>query len=250
MKWLKRLVRYLLQEEDRQPPIERKEQPIEKTAAELDVKVTYQYPTGKFRFPLIPDEASTRRKRSSKTYDEAEERQERREKPRREPESPAMEKRPFRPSEVPSPIYGYKGRPQPMQPEKRDSETELPEEKQDSLLSHHLDLPITYIMDLPDEKEHGSEKEEEPIGHQPSLGESLALSDEEEAQPLLLKKWRIERRNSFLMFPHQRSKTEDRQKRRRKRRQRSKMRKRLYRTNHKKNKRRHSARLLAFRIMS
>ncbi|KXG08857.1 DNA translocase SftA [Anoxybacillus sp. P3H1B] len=183
MKWLKRLVRYLLQEEDRQPPIERKEQPIEKTAAELDVKVTYQYPTGKFRFPLIPDEASTRRKRSSKTYDEAEERQERREKPRREPESPAMEKRPFRPSEVPSPIYGYKGRPQPMQPEKRDSETELPEEKQDSLLSHHLDLPITYIMDLPDEKEHGSEKEEELIGHQPSLGESLALSDEEEAQP-------------------------------------------------------------------
>ncbi len=111
MKWLKRLFRHLFQgEEEEQQPSYPKYHEVERTSSHLDVKVTYQYPKGNFRFPLIPDEPALVRRKNISVFSEAEESME------RSTEMHTMEKRPFRPTEVPSPIYGYKQRPTMKEP--------------------------------------------------------------------------------------------------------------------------------------
>lgn len=117
MKWLKRLVRYLLQEERQQT--EQESQPPQKPPSELDVKVVYQYPSGKFRFPLIPDELSSRRPHDPPVVLE----EEIEVTPNRRTGVPG--KRPFRPTEVPSPVYGYKTRPKQQEETKNDPSERL-----------------------------------------------------------------------------------------------------------------------------
>ncbi|WP_027409617.1 DNA translocase FtsK [Anoxybacteroides tepidamans] len=102
MKWLKRLVRYLFQDEEREQPIREESPKRERKSPDLDVRVTYQYPTGKFRFPIIPDESLPQREKGARATYENE---------RTTIDDSPEERRPFRPSEVPSPIYGYKERP-------------------------------------------------------------------------------------------------------------------------------------------
>ncbi|WP_425281330.1 hypothetical protein [Parageobacillus toebii] len=66
MKWLKRFVRYLLEtEEEEQYVSSQKKQREKLSSSQLDVKVAYQYPKGNFRFPLIPDEPTSKRRHSS-----------------------------------------------------------------------------------------------------------------------------------------------------------------------------------------
>ncbi|MFE8703390.1 DNA translocase FtsK [Cytobacillus sp. FJAT-54145] len=103
---------------------------------DVDAKVLYQYPKGQFRFPLIPDEQPRGRERSSRAHqvkDQAGDLEQRR-KPKvirqdsgKKPapsktsketniEIPKKKennysKRPFRPTEIPSPIFGYEQRP-------------------------------------------------------------------------------------------------------------------------------------------
>lgn len=122
MKWLRRLVRYLLQGEEEEQRFSYEEvKQAEPASSHLDVKVTYQYPKGNFRFPLIPDEPASVRRPNSSALSEMEKRGEHshrliRERQRAIGESRERhrestgetEKRRFRPSEVPSPIYGYK----------------------------------------------------------------------------------------------------------------------------------------------
>ena len=91
---------------------------------ELDAKIHYQYPKGEFRFPVIPDtKISERRKK---------------EQPKRtsnidwpsvslekvvpinkainqQRDLSSAKKRPFRPTEIPSPVYGFQKRPQKTQ---------------------------------------------------------------------------------------------------------------------------------------
>ncbi len=84
-----------------------------------DTKVVYQYPKGKFKFPLIPDEQSLpKRKPSERMRQEKQpqvsvrqrskpvviEPKEVTPKPERKISSP---KKPFRLTEIPSPIYGF-----------------------------------------------------------------------------------------------------------------------------------------------
>lgn len=112
MKWLKRFVRYLLEaEEEEQYVSARKKQREKLSSSQLDVKVAYQYPKGNFRFPLIPDEPAPERRHPSFHQEDSvsysdyllrhvdENQQDRMD---------DLEKKPFRPSDVPSPIYGYK----------------------------------------------------------------------------------------------------------------------------------------------
>jgi DNA segregation ATPase FtsK/SpoIIIE, S-DNA-T family len=93
-----------------------------------DTKVLYQYPKGKFKFPLVPDEqplpkrtpsermrqekpqVPIRRKAKSSVVEPKEVKRE----PERKIGSP---KKPFRPTEIPSPIYGFQ-RPKAQVPEK------------------------------------------------------------------------------------------------------------------------------------
>lgn len=108
---------------------------------DIDTKVFYQYPKGQFKFPLIPDEPfdrdtsrinyeekerpPTRTKRNHSihpTDDTVRELNRNQERPvspsnksdtliRKEAKPTNYHRRPFRPTEIPSPIYGYNSRP-------------------------------------------------------------------------------------------------------------------------------------------
>ena len=108
MGWLKALFRYIFGEHE--PKKIRKQQQSVPTNEykEIEAKVVYEYPKGKFRFPLIPDEPKERTKegtyepkRSSLQTDSLKKKTYR-------IECAASESRAFRPTDVPSPVFGYK----------------------------------------------------------------------------------------------------------------------------------------------
>ncbi|MEC0493586.1 DNA translocase FtsK [Bacillus glycinifermentans] len=79
-----------------------------------DAKVVYEYPKGKFRFPVIPDQKAQQREntrepqqrqRQRHSYNNPATRQRQSEVSINDTEKPA--KKPFKPSVIPSPIYGY-----------------------------------------------------------------------------------------------------------------------------------------------
>jgi len=90
---------------------------------EMESKVIYQYPKGKFRFPVIPDEPHVEKRREERSRKRKEEpvvpilKEEKA--PKTSASSPSIEKmvtnkveipkmkKPFRPTETISPIYGY-----------------------------------------------------------------------------------------------------------------------------------------------
>ncbi|MGG3955762.1 DNA translocase FtsK [Bhargavaea massiliensis] len=108
MGWLKALFCYMFGEHE--PKKIRKQQQSVPTNEykEIEAKVVYEYPKGKFRFPLIPDEPKERTKertyepkRSSLQTDSLKKKTYR-------IERAASESRAFRPTDVPSPVFGYK----------------------------------------------------------------------------------------------------------------------------------------------
>ena len=106
----------------------REEQPIRQetysNSNELDAKIHYQYPKGAFRFPVIPDTAISERRKTEKPSTS-----QRVARPivnieKIRPITPTanysvneatvskqMQRRPFRASEIPSPVYGFQQRP-------------------------------------------------------------------------------------------------------------------------------------------
>ncbi|MGJ7035847.1 DNA translocase FtsK [Anoxybacillus eryuanensis] len=109
MGWLKALFRYLFGEQHEPKKMRKQQQSVPTNEyKEIEAKVVYEYPRGKFRFPLIPDEPKERikertydKKRSSVQTDSFKKKTYRIE--RTESES-----RTFRPTDVPSPVFGYK----------------------------------------------------------------------------------------------------------------------------------------------
>ncbi|WP_041637876.1 DNA translocase FtsK [Anoxybacillus flavithermus] len=109
MGWFKALFRYLFGENDEAK--ETRKRPPSVTNNEhkhVEAKVVYEYPKGKFRFPLIPDEPKERQK--ERIYEQK----------RSSPQTVSFEKKiarierkgneapTFRPTDVPSPVFGYK----------------------------------------------------------------------------------------------------------------------------------------------
>ncbi|WMM90810.1 DNA translocase FtsK, partial [Heyndrickxia coagulans] len=74
----------------------------------IDTRVAYHYPKKQFRFPVIPDQEGARRK----TAEKPEKQRPRAKKHRPEPQSERSEKvqkgHPFRPTDIPSPVFGFK----------------------------------------------------------------------------------------------------------------------------------------------
>jgi S-DNA-T family DNA segregation ATPase FtsK/SpoIIIE len=111
MKWFKRFIHYWLESDDEEPSAspdrQHRHQP---TPPQLDAKVVYQYPKGNFRFPLIPDDRPAERHFRSFRQEYEENNQaisSRRYVPKYDQSGQVDEKKAFRPSDVPSPIYGY-----------------------------------------------------------------------------------------------------------------------------------------------
>lgn len=142
MNWFKKLFSKISDDEVEEI-YEQKVEPFKGTRKEqkdMDARIVYQYPKGKFKFPLIPDERemqkafrkSREEKTSSRQRTEPEpvmKSETVRSKPRvgsltKSKESPPtksetknrdVSRRPFRPTEIPSPVYGFEKRVRPQE---------------------------------------------------------------------------------------------------------------------------------------
>ncbi|MGG3923997.1 DNA translocase FtsK, partial [Geobacillus thermodenitrificans] len=105
MKFWKRWLRFFTDEEEHERPTNRER--LDHRPERAEAKVVYQYPQGRFRFPLIPDDHSLETKKTTRQIVDEESTL----KPPRRPSVDTVretsEKKPFRPSDVPSPIFGY-----------------------------------------------------------------------------------------------------------------------------------------------
>lgn len=96
-------------------------------SSEPDAKVLYQYPKGQFKFPVIPDhDRLTRKREEEQRGGEGERIRQAHKEINERRRTEAMEENktkkilpsniPFRPTEIPSPIYGFKQRPEKKEP--------------------------------------------------------------------------------------------------------------------------------------
>ena len=139
-----------------------------KQSSDLDTKVLYQYPKGQFKFPLIPDKQSlSKRKMRERVREDKEPLIQERQKSRSstikakevvvEPERKiGSPKKPFRPTEIPSPIYGF-NRPQKQTLQEEVVEFELEEKPIVTIETDELDVPAFFRK---------SNREEEPPIHE------------------------------------------------------------------------------------
>ncbi len=117
MNWLKKLMQVFNSEEESPSYTEKFARIEQKNHKHIDTRVTYQYPKGNFRFPMIPDdeqdrvrkEARSSRQRTREQTNNVQQTVQRRsnqEKPKQQPVK-TTEKKPFRPTEIPSVIHGF-----------------------------------------------------------------------------------------------------------------------------------------------
>lgn len=151
MNWFKKVFKQFVSEEDElnqvEETVEEFDQPDKESTAwkkEMDSKVIYQYPKGNFRFPLIPDgdednrKEIERKKRRETRQTFEEDRQEdislfnrpSVEQPKKnvleeQSSNTYSSNRPFKPTEIVSPIYGY-NRPE-RKVESKETSTEIPQ---------------------------------------------------------------------------------------------------------------------------
>ncbi|MFD1777588.1 DNA translocase FtsK [Fredinandcohnia salidurans] len=143
MNWIKRLLHFLQTDDD--DPIEIKATQIRQNKP-VEARVTYEYPKGNFRFPVIPDQEKTRIKKekvqtrqtqrtqqtqraqqkkqtqqkqqTQQTQKAQQTQQTRTSQPTRNSTPKTVvklqEKQPFQPSETPSPVFGL-GKPKPQE---------------------------------------------------------------------------------------------------------------------------------------
>lgn len=153
---------------------------------DLETKVLYQYPKGQFKFPLIPDERLLSSRNPSERV-----REEKRTQVQDRPRSSSSEinkkavaselkpkmaspKKPFRPTEIPSPIYGFQ-RPRKQKMEKT---VEFELETKPILTTHESEPEL----DVPAFFRKNKQPEEQPI-----LESALQLANQEEIMPTVVK---------------------------------------------------------------
>ncbi len=134
MSWLDKFFSVFLGEEKKEEKLERPEeglaapkQPAFEQHKEYkkieDTKVYYEYPKGNFRFPLVPDEPLRDGEKPERKH--AKPRQSKTRQTTYQPKQtlqPDMNKKPFKPEQIPSPIYGYH---QDMRPKKAEAKEEV-----------------------------------------------------------------------------------------------------------------------------
>lgn len=120
MSWLSNLIKKLIGEDHSKLNIketnestsiyeERKPSNRESLKSEVNAKVIYQYPKGNFRFPVIPDDEIEKKRRRSRQY-HVKEKQIRKSASQNDSYNKKdfnPNPRGFKPTEIPSPIYGF-----------------------------------------------------------------------------------------------------------------------------------------------
>lgn len=170
-----------------------------------DPKIYYEYPKGKFRFPVVPDgyqKNDLRRRRPPSEEPQAEPRSsaaQHRDRTNNEKEHHTYEKsepakKPFKPTNIPSPVYGFNQKPSvkkdvPKQSAERKGVQKKPEpvEEKVTLLSEEIERERSYPM--PDRPPQQQKKEplfsydrfeEQPSGVLKSTNETMAKHSAEE----------------------------------------------------------------------
>ncbi len=140
MNWFKKLFSKISDDEVEEI-YEQKVEPFKETRKEqkdMDARIVYQYPKGKFKFPLIPDEREMQQTARKSREERTSSRQRTepviksetvRSKPRVSPLTESkviapnksetknrdVSRRPFRPTEIPSPVHGFEKRVKPQE---------------------------------------------------------------------------------------------------------------------------------------
>nr|WP_309099638.1 DNA translocase FtsK [Fredinandcohnia onubensis] len=155
MNWIKRLLHFLQTDDD--DPIEIKTTQMRQNKT-VEARVTYEYPKGNFRFPVIPDQEKTRLKKEKVQTRQTQQTQRAQQTPKPQQAQKVQqtqqtrtsqptrnstpktvvklhEKQPFQPSETPSPVFGL-GKPKPQ---------EIAQETAQEIVEY--ELPSTPIAD-------------------------------------------------------------------------------------------------------
>lgn len=190
MNWFKKLFSKISDDEVEEIYEQKVEPFIEarKEQKDMEARIVYQYPKGKFKFPLIPDEKEMQQT-SRKSREERTSSRQRKEpvmksetvrsKPRvsslskskvsppTKSETSNASRRPFRPTEIPSPVYGFEKRVRhqeenPVEYElnsflkkeyiERSTETPVQVEKiepvEDEVIEHYVQLEPTWELEV------------------------------------------------------------------------------------------------------
>ncbi|RZI51666.1 DNA translocase FtsK [Aeribacillus pallidus] len=118
MSWLSKLLRLFFdnQEEEYERKIDKnnstekiKDQSLTDDRLEMQARVTYQYPKGNFRFPLISDDETLRetRRPADAAKSKAKTSSERKQSRLNSAQGVQKERKSFQPTEIPSPIFGF-----------------------------------------------------------------------------------------------------------------------------------------------
>ncbi|KIL47271.1 hypothetical protein KP77_23760 [Jeotgalibacillus alimentarius] len=161
MSWIQKLLSFVQRQDEEYIEEDAPKIKSGENRKDLQTRVSYQYPKGEFRFPLIPDESAAKKEREDKKVKA------------KEPEkSRIIEKSPhagpFKPTDVPSPIYGFRERPKakpvhnsnPVEYEissftelKRKIAREKEEQKSEKKLAEVSSLQPDEPQEVPEEKE-------------------------------------------------------------------------------------------------
>lgn len=107
LSWIKKMAKYFkdenVYEEARDPAGLYQARP-----ENIDTRVAYHYPKKQFRFPVIPDQEGERRKTTEKPEKQQPRAKKHRPDPRPERGEKVQKGHPFRPTDIPSPVFGFK----------------------------------------------------------------------------------------------------------------------------------------------
>nr|WP_017554632.1 DNA translocase FtsK [Heyndrickxia coagulans] len=107
LSWIKKMAKYFkdenVHEEARDPAGLYQARP-----EKIDTRVAYHYPKKQFRFPVIPDQEGARRKTTEKPEKQQPRAKKHRPDPRPERGEKVQKGHPFRPTDIPSPVFGFK----------------------------------------------------------------------------------------------------------------------------------------------
>ncbi|MRX72718.1 hypothetical protein GJU40_11215 [Bacillus lacus] len=123
MNWFSKITKFFITEEEEEletktnSTVHKKAQIPEvsqnRKSGDIEAKITYQYPQGNFRFPIMPDRDTAKkpRRKNRSPQERPIQQQKRKNVPSQKPavEIPAS-KRPFHVTEIPSPIHGFRSR--------------------------------------------------------------------------------------------------------------------------------------------
>ncbi|MFY4774547.1 DNA translocase FtsK [Metabacillus sp. RGM 3146] len=188
MSWLSKIKQYFVGEQDIEKEYEMKHQieplpeemkakpkgnlPLRKAQhSKMETKISYQYPAGNFRFPMIPDGKGKGNRQKPSSMQKGPEKPVPKSSFSKKTEPPKMhkakqethsERKPFQPTEIPSPIYGFRPRAEmeslPYQLREKNRNDRLEEEEiLRKISSHSLRLAKEKAM-LNQERLHGKKE--------------------------------------------------------------------------------------------